>query len=94
MKELLLEYWESSKLITDRDLLKAFSQVKRANFVLDSYKYLAYSDNPQPIGFGQTISQPTTVMLMIQALNLRKTDNVLEIGAGSGYNAAIMSTAY
>ena len=91
MKKQLLKYWSDSKLVTDKKLLKAFGEVERANFVLESYKHLSYSDVPLPIGFGQTISQPTTVMLMIQALKLRKTDVVLEIGAGSGYNAAVMS---
>ena len=91
MKEQLLKYWKDSKIVTNKNLLKAFSEVDRTNFVLESYKYLSYSDVPLPIGFGQTISQPTTVMLMIQALKLRKKDVVLEVGAGSGYNAAIMS---
>ena len=91
MKEQLLKYWKDSKLVTDKKVLEAFSVVDRANFVLDSYQHLAYSDIPLPIGFGQTISQPTTVLMMVQALKLRKTDKVLEVGAGSGYNAAIMA---
>ena len=50
-----------------------------------------YGDYPLPIGYGQTISQPTTVMIMIDALELKKEDKVLEVGAGSGWCAAIMS---
>ncbi|MBS3125833.1 protein-L-isoaspartate(D-aspartate) O-methyltransferase [Candidatus Woesearchaeota archaeon] len=90
-KEDLVRYWKDSKLITDEKLLNAFSAVPREAFILPEYLDQAYGDYPLPIGHGQTISQPTTVMLMIQTLELRKTDKVLEVGAGSGYCAAIMS---
>lgn len=77
--------------IHDQRVLDAMALVPRQAFVDDSYLELAYSDAPLPIGCGQTISQPYVVALMIQALELRPTDRVLEIGAGSGYAAAVMS---
>ena len=63
----------------------------REKFIRDENLEEAYGDHPLPIGSGQTISQPTTVMIMINALELKKSDKVLEVGAGSGYCAAIMS---
>ncbi|MBI2136830.1 protein-L-isoaspartate(D-aspartate) O-methyltransferase [Candidatus Woesearchaeota archaeon] len=90
-KQDLINYWQKDCIITDKKLLKAFSAVDREKFILPGYLSEAYGDYPLPISAGQTISQPTTVMLMIQALELKKTDKVLEIGAGSGYNAAIIS---
>ncbi len=90
-KQQLLDYWKKQKIITDKNLLKAFAEIDREKFILPEYLIEAYDDNPLPILAGQTISQPTTVMMMIQALELKKNDKVLEIGAGSGYNAAIMS---
>ena len=90
-KRNLIEYWQNSGLIKDNRLIEAFKSVPREKFIRDGYLEEAYGDYPLPIGFGQTISQPTTVMLMIDALELKKDDNVLEVGAGSGYCAAIMS---
>ena len=63
----------------------------RERFVPEENKNLAYDDAPLPIGQGQTISQPLIVALMIDALELRRTDRVLELGAGSGYQAALIS---
>ncbi len=91
MKQKLIDYWLSNKIITDKKLLKAFESLKRENFIDKSYLNEAYGDYPLHIGYQQTISQPTTVMIMIQALELKPTDKVLEIGAGSGYCAAIMA---
>lgn len=91
IKKDLLESWENSCLITDERLLEAFKKVRREDFVLKEYRNQAYEDIPLPILKNQTISQPTTVMLMLQALELKETDNVLEIGSGSGYNAALIS---
>ena len=90
-KQSLISYWQKYKIITNKKLLKAFFEVEREKFILPEYLEEAYDDNPLPILGGQTISQPTTVMMMIEALDLKKTDKVLEIGAGSGYNAAIIS---
>lgn len=91
IKKDLLESWENSCLITDEKLLSAFKKIRREDFVLKEYRDQAYDDTPLPILKNQTISQPTTVMLMLQALELKKNDIVLEIGSGSGYNAALIS---
>ena len=64
--------------------------MERHQFVPESYASRAYSDHPLPIGEGQTISQPYIVALMTEVLNLKKSDKVLEIGTGSGYQAAIL----
>lgn len=90
-KTRLIEYWQNSGLIKDKRLVEAFKATPREKFIHNGYLGEAYGDYPLPIGYGQTISQPTTVMLMIQALELKKTDEVLEVGAGSGYCAAIIS---
>lgn len=90
-KQDLIDYWKNTRLITDEKLLEAFKKVPREEFVPSAFRQDAYGDYPLPIGADQTISQPSTVMIMIQALELKKTDKVLEIGAGSGYNAAIMA---
>ncbi len=90
-KEELINYWVSSNLVSDKRLLDTFKKVKREDFVLKGFIKDAYEDKPLPILAGQTISQPTTVMLMLQALEVKTGMNVLEVGAGSGYNAALLS---
>lgn len=87
----LVDYWKTSGTIKDKKLLKAFESVPRDKFIRTGYKGEAYGDHPLPIGHGQTISQPTTVMIMTQALELKPGDKVLEVGAGSGYQAAIIA---
>jgi protein-L-isoaspartate(D-aspartate) O-methyltransferase len=77
--------------IRDAAVLRAMSTVPREQFVLPEYHRLAYDDGPLPIPAGQTISQPYVVAVMIEALELSPTDHVLEIGAGSGYAAAVIS---
>jgi protein-L-isoaspartate(D-aspartate) O-methyltransferase len=72
-------------------VLQALRKIPRHRFVLPDYQHLAYSDGPLPIGHGQTISQPYIVALMTELLELRGDEKVLEIGAGSGYQAAILS---
>lgn len=76
--------------VTDQDVLEAMERVPRHEFVPDQYKAQAYADRPLPIGYGQTISQPYIVALMTELLQLNTTDRVLEIGTGSGYQAAIL----
>ncbi|MBR9690773.1 protein-L-isoaspartate(D-aspartate) O-methyltransferase, partial [Candidatus Woesearchaeota archaeon] len=87
----LLNYWEKTGMITDKRLLDAFEKTRREDFILKEYENEAYGDYPLPIGHEQTISQPTTVMLMLKFLEAKPNHKVLEIGAGSGYNAAILS---
>lgn len=77
--------------IRDRRVLEAMRSVPRHLFVLPQHRRQAYSDGPLPIGGGQTISQPYIVALMTQLLNLKGDELVLEIGTGSGYQAAILS---
>jgi protein-L-isoaspartate(D-aspartate) O-methyltransferase len=75
----------------DPRVLEALSAVPRHEFVPDEHKWAAYSNRPLPIGQGQTISQPYIVALMTELLGLRSTDKVLEVGTGSGYQAAVLS---
>jgi protein-L-isoaspartate(D-aspartate) O-methyltransferase len=77
--------------ITEKPILDAFLAVPREKFVAEEYEHLAYGDHPLPIEAGQTISQPYIVALMIQAAEIKSGDKVLEIGAGSGYAAAVIS---
>jgi len=77
--------------IKDRNVIKAISKVHRIEFVPDKSKQRAYSDTPLPIGHGQTISQPYIVAFMTEAAMLNKNSKVLEIGTGSGYQAAILA---
>jgi len=77
--------------IEDKRIIKAFLQVPRHEFVLPEYIDQAYVDTALPIGMGQTISQPSLVAIMTQALRLKGDEKVLEIGTGSGYQAAILS---
>jgi len=79
--------WE----ITDKRVVEAVARVPREAFVSQEYQSAAYDDRPLSIGFGQTISQPYIVALMVQALELRGNEKVLEIGTGSGYEAAILA---
>ncbi len=72
-------------------LLAAFERVPRHLFVRECDRVLAYDDSPLPIGFGQTISQPYIVALMTDLLRLQGSERVLEVGTGSGYQAAILS---
>ncbi|OGN72965.1 MAG: protein-L-isoaspartate O-methyltransferase [Chloroflexi bacterium GWB2_49_20] len=77
--------------ISDERLIHAIQAVPRHLFVPDDYKPQAYNDGPLPIGFGQTISQPYIVALMVSELHLKGLEHVLEIGTGCGYQAAILS---
>lgn len=77
--------------IQDEKVLFAMSVVPREEFVPSEQRHFAYEDRPLPIGMEQTISQPLIVAIMTQALELKGTEKVLEIGTGSGYQAAILS---
>ena len=78
------------KGISDKLLLQALSKVEREKFVQPVMKPNAYKDIALPIGYGQTISQPFTIAIMTEALQIKKGDKVLEIGTGSGYQAALL----
>ena len=77
--------------VTDTRVLTAFERIDRALFVSDTFAAQAYEDTPLPIGAGQTISQPSVVGRMTQALRVGPRDVVLEVGTGTGYGAAILS---
>jgi protein-L-isoaspartate(D-aspartate) O-methyltransferase len=80
-----------SKGVTDRRVLSAMEAIDRGPFIRGIFATRAYEDMPLPIACGQTISQPSVVGLMTQALHVSPRDKVLEIGTGSGYQAAILS---
>lgn len=80
-----------SRGIKDGRVLNAMKKIPRHLFVGESVRNRAYGDHPLPIGEGQTISQPYVVAWMTEALNLKSTDKVLEIGTGSGYQAAVLA---
>ncbi len=80
----------SEKGINDIYVLKAIGEVERQKFIPKAIRHHAYKDVALPIGYGQTISQPYTVAFMTQALKLKTKSKILEIGTGSGYQAAIL----
>lgn len=80
--------------ITSKRVLQALRKVARHKFVPKKYQRQAYEDHPLPIGEGQTISQPYIVALMTEVLDLDSSKKVLEIGAGSGYQAAVLAEIY
>jgi len=90
-RERMIEEQLVPRGISDPRVLEAMRQVPRHLFVEDAMQAHAYGDFPLPIGSGQTISQPYIVALMTEALQLKGTERVLEIGTGSGYQAAILS---
>lgn len=77
--------------ITDSRVIAAMKKVPRHLFVPENLRHYAYSDGPVPIGYGQTISQPYVVALMTEELRVNPTDKVLEVGTGSGYQAAVLA---
>ena len=77
--------------ISDKNTLDAMKTVERHLFIPNEYKSSAYADRPLPIGYGQTISQPYIVAYMTELLNVGPGDTVLEIGTGSGYQAAVLA---
>ena len=91
LRERMVRRQIESRGITDPAILDAFRDVPREEFVDEEHRRFAYDDNPLPIEAGQTISQPYIVALMIEAAAIRPADAVLEVGAGSGYAAAVIS---
>jgi protein-L-isoaspartate(D-aspartate) O-methyltransferase len=77
--------------ISDKRVLRAMSEVPRHEFVPNEARSVAYGDHPLSIGFGQTISQPYIVAFMAERLVLEPADRLLEVGTGSGYQAAVLS---
>ena len=90
-REKMIQKQIADRGVSDPAVLNAMLTVERHLFVPDNLQSLAYNDEPLPIGCSQTISQPFIVAYMTEALNLKKSDKVLEIGTGSGYQAAVLS---
>jgi len=90
-REAMVERQLRRRGIAEPHILDAFREVPREAFISPEYAHLAYGDHPLPIEAGQTISQPYIVALTIQAAGIKPGDKVLEVGAGSGYAAAVIS---
>src|SRR3989344_4808277 len=86
-KDALLGYWRDR---IGEKTLSAFTSIPREEFLLAEFKVRAYEDTPLPILRNKTISQPSTVILMTEALDVREGQKILEIGTGSGYQSAIL----
>lgn len=93
MKETIKDHARSlpNEISISNNVLAAFDKVKRHHFVLEKHIDSAYEDRPLPIGHGQTISQPFIVALMTELLKTKKNHKILEVGTGSGFQAAILS---
>ncbi len=91
LRDLMIREQLEERGISDPDVLAAMREVPREKFVPADLRGYAYEDGPLPIGEGQTISQPYMVAYMTEALELSQGDQVLEIGTGSGYAAAVLS---
>lgn len=89
-KQELINYWKNNYNFTDEEL-DVFNKIPRESFINEQLYHLAYEDAPLPSLRGKTISQPTTVMIMTHALNIKKGDKILEIGTGSGYQTSILA---
>ena len=92
LRERMVRRQIESRGIRNSMILDAFREVPREEFVDEGQRPWAYDDHPLPIAAGQTISQPYIVALMIDAAEIAPGDRVLEVGAGSGYAAAVMSS--
>lgn len=91
LRERMVREQIEARGIHDPRVLRAMRKVERHKFVPEEYRDLAYEDHPLPIGEGQTISQPYIVALMTELLELDEHDRVLEVGTGSGYQAAVLA---
>lgn len=89
-KENLAAFWKRHFPFSPREI-HAFLTIPRESFIPSSLHEVAYADSPLPLMRGKTISQPTTIMLMNWALEVKKGEKILEIGTGSGYHAALLS---
>ena len=89
--EILISHLKEKGLLHLKELEDAFRIIDRADFVTEDHKVEAYEDYPLPIGFGQTISQPTTVAFMLELFGLEKGENVLDVGSGSGWTTSLIA---
>ncbi len=91
LRELLVKKIRTEGLITDERILTAINEIPRHLFLESTFEQYAYQDRAFPISRNQTISQPTTVAFQTQLLEVKKNERILEIGTGSGYQAAVLS---
>ncbi|MFP4053600.1 MAG: protein-L-isoaspartate(D-aspartate) O-methyltransferase [Phycisphaerae bacterium] len=91
LREQMVRTQLESRQITDRRVLDAFREIPRERFIPSASAREAYADAPVPIGFGQTISQPYIVALMLQELRVKPEHRVLDVGMGSGYQTALLA---
>ena len=87
----MIKYQLEHRGITDKRVLDAFMKVPRHEFVDPFFRNVAYDDNPLSIGEGQTISQPYVVAFMTESLDIKPSEKILEVGTGSGFQAAILA---
>lgn len=87
----LIDFLKEQGTLKSQNIIKAFEIVDRQDFVPAEMKKAAYFDEPLPIGFGQTISQPGTVAFMLERLGAQKGDMVFDVGSGSGWQAALLA---
>lgn len=92
LRRRMVESQLRGRSIRDERVLDAMARIPRHEFVSEEYKSQAYEDHPIPIGKSQTISQPFIVATSLQALSLKGTETVLEVGTGSGYQTALLAT--
>ncbi len=90
-RQQMLQWQLRGRGIRDERVLAAMAQTPRERFIPAEFRHLAYEDRPVPIGLGQTISQPYIVALMLQELRIEPHHRVLDVGSGSGYQAAILA---
>ncbi|MFO7838458.1 MAG: protein-L-isoaspartate(D-aspartate) O-methyltransferase [Desulfosalsimonadaceae bacterium] len=93
-REQMVERQLAARGISDQRVLEAFREVRRHRFVPSHYREFSYTDQPLSIGHNQTISQPYIVAFMTEALDPEKDEKVLEVGTGSGYQAAILAKLF
>ena len=87
----LIKHLIASNVLKSESILSAFENINRADFVLEEHSHEAYEDHPLPIGFGQTISQPTTVAFMLELLQPKQSDKILDVGTGSGWTTTLLA---
>lgn len=88
---MLIKKLISWKYLKTPTIIEAFKKVERKHFVLSNYEKEAHEDYPLPIGYGQTISQPLTVAFMLELLQPKRNDKILDVGSGSGWQTALLA---
>lgn len=88
----LIKHLIANNVLKSENIISAFGKIDRADFVPEQYLHEAYEDHPLQIGFGQTISQPTTVAFMLELLQPNSGDKILDVGTGSGWTTALLAS--